>query len=75
MQVTIPATADLHNFEAVLFTRIRAFEQHWLLDYESEITLPLLCRELTPLQAGDRYRIGLQIGSYPRFSVTRLRDG
>ncbi|MDB2615365.1 hypothetical protein N9Z13_00460 [Luminiphilus sp.] len=75
MQVTIPATADLHNFEAVLFTRIRAFEQHWLLDYESEITLPLRCRELTPLQAGDRYRIGLQIGSYPRFSVTRLRDG
>jgi hypothetical protein len=74
VHVTIPATAHLEDFDAVLLTRIQAFEQHRLLDYEAEITLPLRCNELMPLHAGDRYRISLQIGRYPKFSVTRIRD-
>lgn len=72
IQVTLPAITGLNTFDAVLFTRIQAFEQHRLLDYESEITLPLRCSELTPLQAGDHYRASLQIGSYPKFSVTKV---
>ena len=72
--VTLPDITDLNTFDVVLFTRIQAFEQHRLLDYESEITLPLRCSGLTPLQAGDHYRASLQIGSYPKFSITRIRD-
>jgi hypothetical protein len=74
IHVTIPATAHLDDFDAALFTRVQAFEQHRLLDYESEITLPLRCNELMPLQAGDRYSISLQIGHYPKFSITQMRD-
>ena len=74
IHVTIPTTVHLDDFDALLFTRVQAFEQHQLLDYESEITLPLRCSELMPLRAGDRYRISLQIGRYPKFSITQLRD-
>ncbi len=74
MHVTIPVTANLSDFDPVLFTRVQAFEQHQLLDYESEITLPLRCNELTPLRAGERFKIGFQIGSYPKFAVTPM-DG
>jgi hypothetical protein len=35
----------------------------------------LRCNEFTPLKAGEQYRVGLQIGSYPKFSVTRVPDG
>lgn len=72
VHVTIPQVASLNNLDAVLFTRVQAFEQHQLLDYESEITLPLRCHELEPLQAGDQYRISFQLGSYPKFCMTRL---
>ena len=75
IHVTIPAIPYLDDFDAVLFTRIQAFEQHRLLDYESEITLPLRCSELLPLHAGDHYRMSLQLGRYPKFSATRMRDG
>lgn len=74
IHVTLPAITNLNTFDAVLFTRIQAFEQHRLLDYESEITLPLRCSEFTPLKAGEQYKVCLQIGSYPKFSVTRVRD-
>ncbi|MDG1387964.1 MAG: hypothetical protein P8P79_05965, partial [Halioglobus sp.] len=63
------------NFDALLFTRVQAFEQHQLLDYESEITLPLRCTEMAPLQPGDHYRISFQLGNYPKFCVTRICDG
>ena len=74
IHVTIPATAHLDDFDAALFTRVQAFESHRLLDYESEITLPLRCSELMPLQAGDRYSISLQIGRYPKFAMTQMCD-
>lgn len=74
IHLTLPAITNLNTFDAVLFTRIQAFEQHRLLDYESEITLPLRCNEFTPLKAGEQYKVCLQIGSYPKFSVTRVRD-
>ena len=74
IHVTIPTTVHLDDFDPLLFTRVQAFEQHQLLDYESEITLPLRCSELMPLRAGDRYRIRLQIGRYPKFSITQMHD-
>ena len=74
VQVTIPPIADLDNFDALLFTRIQAFEQHQLFDYESDITLPLRCTEMAPLRAGVNYRVSFQLGSYPKFCVTRV-DG
>lgn len=74
VHVTIPPVANLDNFDALLYTRVQAFEQHQLLDYESEITLPLRCNELTPLRAGVSYRVSFQLGSYPKFCMTRIDD-
>ncbi len=74
MHITLPQIKQLESFDALLFTRVRAFEQHQLLDYESEITLPLRCNEMAPLQAGATFRISLQLGSYPRFCVTRIDE-
>ncbi len=75
IHLTMPAAADLSDFDPVLFTRVQAFEQHQLLDYESEITLPLRCTELTPLRAGERFQMNFQLGNYPKFAVTPIGDG
>ena len=72
VHLTMPAAADLSDFDPVLFTRVQAFEQHQLLDYESEITLPLHCTELTPMRAGERFQMNFQLGNYPKFAVTPM---
>ncbi|MEP4149459.1 MAG: hypothetical protein ABJL54_19720 [Halioglobus sp.] len=72
VHVTIPSVGQLDSLDALLFTRIQAFEQHQLLDYESEITLPLRCTEMKPLRAGAEYRVSLQLGSYPKFCLARI---
>jgi hypothetical protein len=70
--IEIPARPDIARFDAALFTRICVFEQYWLTDYESQITLPLKCHEILPLAGGERYRVSYQLGSYPKFSFERL---
>ncbi len=70
--VAIPALARLDNFEALLCTRLQVFGNYQLQDYEAEITLPLRCQEMLPLQAGARYEICYQLGSYPRFAIRPL---
>lgn len=70
--VTIPAAADIRRLDAAFFTRITVFESYRLGDYESEITLPLKCHEIATLNAGARYRISYQLGSYPRFNLEYL---
>ena len=75
IHLTMPAAADLSDFDPVLFTRVQAFEQHQLLDYESEITLPLRCTELSPLQAGQRFKMSFQLGNYPKFAITPNEEG
>ncbi|MEH6592888.1 MAG: hypothetical protein V7746_21650 [Halioglobus sp.] len=70
--VEIPMMANIAQFDAVLFTRIRVFEQYRLKDYQSQITLPLKCHELLPLTGGERYRVSYQLGSYPKFNFERL---
>jgi hypothetical protein len=70
--VVIPALADVARLDAALFTRICVFEQYWLKDYESQITLPLKCYEMLPLATGERYRVRYQLGSYPKFNIERL---
>jgi hypothetical protein len=72
--VTIPTLQDLAQLDAALFTRIRIFQQYQLLDYESEITLPLKCHDLAPLVGGQRYRVSYQLGNYPRFNFTQLDE-
>lgn len=72
--IKIPAVAQLNSFDALLFTRIQAYCQYQLQDYESEITLPLRCSEMLPLKAGEPYRVSYQLGSYPKFSLTRISD-
>ena len=72
--VSIPLLKELAQFDAALFTRIQVFEQYYLGDYESEITLPLKCQDLTPLVGGARYRVSYQLGNYPRFNFTQLDD-
>jgi hypothetical protein len=75
IHLTMPVTADLTDFDPVLFTRVQAFEQHQLIDYESEITLPLRCSELTPLRAGEQFKMSFQIGNYPKFAITPMDGG
>jgi len=70
--VIIPTLADISGLDAALFTRIGVFERYVLDDYASEITLPLKCHELTPLQGGDHYRVSYEVGRYPRFNFQRL---
>lgn len=72
--VTIPTLQDLPQFDVALFTRIRVFQQYQLLDYESEITLPLKCHDLVPLIGGERYRVSYELGNYPRFNFTQLDE-
>ena len=72
VEATVPSVSDLDGFDALLFTRIQAFGQHQLLDYESEITLPLRCTDMMPLQAGVEYRVSFQLGSYPKFCVRQM---
>ena len=69
--VRIPSFQELQQFAALLFTRIRVYEQYRLLDYESEITLPLECRDMMRLRGGDQYEVSYQLGSYPRFNFVR----
>ena len=75
MHLSMPTTADLSDFEPALFTRVQAFEQHQLIDYESEITLPLRCTELTPLRAGEHFKLSFQLGNYPKFAITPMDGG
>ena len=70
--VEIPEVADTARFDAVLFTSITVFEHYRLEDYESQITLPLKCFDLSPLVGGERYRVSYQLGSYPKFNFERL---
>lgn len=70
--VELPTIPDIARFDAVLFTRICTFGRYWLKDYESQITLPLKCHELSPLAGGERYRVSYQLGTYPRFEFERL---
>ena len=70
--VEIPGVETAARLDAVLFTSITVFEHHRLEDYESQITLPLKCFELSPLVGGERYRVSYQLGSYPMFNFERL---
>ncbi|MEP0202985.1 MAG: hypothetical protein ABJ084_01460 [Halioglobus sp.] len=70
--VDIPRLKDIAELDAALFTRIDVFEQYRLEDYESQITLPLRCTELSPLVGGERYRATYQLGSYPKFNFERI---
>lgn len=70
--LVVPIWVDVAGVAPVLFTRIDVFEHYRLGDYESEITLPLKCHELTDLAAGDRYRVVYTLGGYPKFNFERL---
>ncbi len=74
VNIQIPAleTELLERYDALMLTRINVFGQYILKDYESEITLPYKCYELTPLKAGDEYKVCYKLGKYPRFNLTRL---
>ena len=72
--IEIPRVANLAGFDALLFTRIQVFSHYHLQDYEAEITLPQRCHELSPLAGGDSYKICYQLGSYPKFAMTRIND-
>ncbi len=72
--VVIPTMADIAGLDAALFTRICVFGRYWLKDYESQITLPHKCHELSPLAGGERYRVSYHLGSYPEFHIERLNS-
>ena len=71
IQIPTLETKLLERYDALMLTRINVFGQYTLKDYESEITLPYKCYELTPLNAGDEYKVCYQLGKYPRFNLTR----
>lgn len=70
VQVSIPALAELDEFEAALITRVQVYEHYRLLEGESEITLPRPLVELSPLRAGQRWNIFFLTGSYPTFRLS-----
>ncbi len=72
--VEIPRVDDYTGLDAVLFTRIVVFERYRLGDYDAQITLPLRCPELLPLTSGKRYRVGYQLGTYPRFDFAPVQN-
>ena len=71
-KVTIPAGLDHTRLAAALFTRITVFENYGLGDYESEITLPLRCSELSLLSTEESYLVSYHLGQYPRFHVENV---
>jgi len=58
----------------MLFTRIEVYGKHVLEAYESELTLPRPCPELTPLRAGAQCRASYHTGSYPGFELEYIED-
>ncbi|MFT4825131.1 MAG: hypothetical protein ACI9DH_000991 [Halioglobus sp.] len=70
--VDIPYGANLDSFDMILFTRVQVFAHYHLSDYEAEITLPLLCSELTDIRAGQRCKVTYELGSYPKFNVEKI---
>ncbi|MEH6634639.1 MAG: hypothetical protein V7700_03930 [Halioglobus sp.] len=69
--IEIPALANPQNYEALLFTRIVVFEKYQLQDYEAEISLPQRCYEISQLHGGATFQIYYQLGSYPKFVISR----
>jgi len=72
--IEIPSLEDFAQLDAALFTRIDIFQTYRLEDYESQITLPLKCFELLPLESGERYSVSYQLGSYPKFNFERMSE-
>ncbi len=70
--IVIPELADDADFDAVLCTRICVFQQYSLNDYDSQITLPQQCYELSSLQSGDQYHVSYTTGGYPKFNFDKL---
>ena len=70
-RVQIPKLENLSQLDALIFTRITVFAEHTLKDYESEISLPYRCNDLSPLQAGASYELCYQLGAYPRFKLEK----
>ncbi len=70
--VQVPSVANIANLDIALFTRITVFAQYRLEDYEAEITLPLKYHGLSPLAPGELLRVSYQLGSYPKFNISRL---
>jgi hypothetical protein len=66
--VAMPPLPDDAQLDAALFTQICVFEGYELQPYDSQITLPLKCHELSPVVSGALYRVSYQLGSYPTFS-------
>ena len=73
--VAMPSVPRGAQLDAALFTQIRVFEGYELEAYDSEITLPLKCHELSPIVAGARYTVTYQLGSYPTFNFENLGQG
>lgn len=72
--IEIPAIAKLQDFDPLLLTRIRVFEDYRLDDYQAEISLPYRVPELMPLSGGAVYECCYELGTYPRFNFQRIND-
>ncbi len=72
IHIQIPVIENIASYDAVMFTRIQAFAQYRLEDYQAAISLPCKCHELAPLKGGESYRISYQLGNYPRLNFHRL---
>ncbi len=72
--VVFPERDDIAEFDVAMFTHIVIFGRYRLRDYESQITLPLKCHELSPPVGGARYRVSYQLGGYPMFQFERLES-
>ncbi|MFD2231210.1 hypothetical protein [Alkalimarinus sediminis] len=65
----LPEIDNLEHYDLLMLTRIKVFSDYVLGDYESEITLPHKCYDVSLLSADLSYSALYQLGSYPRFHL------
>lgn len=65
----LPEVEAIEQYDLLMLTRIQVFSHYVLGDYESEITLPHKCYDISPVRAGLSCLACYQLGGYPRFSI------
>lgn len=57
------------NYDFVILTQIQLFKNHYLEEYDSDLTLPTKLHDVSPAQSESQYQLKYELGSYPRFEL------
>ena len=72
--IQLPKIKALKTFDVLFLTHIKVYKEHQLLDYESDITLPSICQSISEKNAGSYYQVSYQLGTYPRFNISHIKE-